>query len=116
MKKMMVPSLLISLAIWSSGCAHNRYPSSSDELKFALYAVDKGMWREAKFRFENLVKANPNNALAHNNLAVALEALGLFQEAEAEYVRAINLDQNNDYIKENFRNVKKILKEKVVQN
>jgi Flp pilus assembly protein TadD len=116
MKQLMIPSLLIGLVIWHSGCALNRYPSSADELKFALFAVDKGMWSEAKFRFENLVKANPNNALAHNNLAVSLEALGLFQEAEAEYIRALNLDPNNDYIKENYRNVIKILKEKVVQH
>lgn len=112
LKKGWLAGVLIGAAIFQGSCVRDHYPTAADELQFALFAASQGLWKEARFRFENLVQRNPNNVQAHNNLAVALEALGLFAEAEAEYVRAINLDPNNDYIKENFRNLRQILKEK----
>ena len=44
----------------------------------------------------------PNNARAHNNLAVALEASGDFAQALAEYKKALELEPNNNYIRRNY--------------
>ena len=49
--------------------ARPRSPSGLDVAR-------KGLWREAAFRFEQAIAKEPNNARAHNNLAVALEADG----------------------------------------
>ena len=39
------------------------------------------LWREAMFRFERAIEINPGDAQAHNNLAVAYEANGDFENA-----------------------------------
>ncbi|MFC1848660.1 tetratricopeptide repeat protein [candidate division CSSED10-310 bacterium] len=111
--------LLCLFVICSSfffACAHGKYPSDEEELKFAIFSAQKGLWQEARFRFENLIEKNPNNAFLHNNLAIALEALRQFKDAEKEYIRARDLDPNNTVILENYNLLKRVLKEKVVQN
>ncbi len=60
------------------------------------------LWREAMFRFRRAVEMNPSNALAHNNLAVAYEANGDFDNASKEYREAIRLDKSNQYIQKNY--------------
>ena len=71
-------------------------------LAFGTNVAQKGLWREAAFRFEQVVAKEPNNARAHNNLAVALEATGDFARALVEYKRALELDPNNNYIRRNY--------------
>ena len=45
---------------------------------------------------------DPDNAYAHNNLGVALESTGKFQEAKAAYSHALELDPGNGRIRENL--------------
>jgi tetratricopeptide (TPR) repeat protein len=60
------------------------------------------LWREAMFRFKRAVEMNPDDAMAHNNLAVAYEANGEFDAALKEYREAIRLDKGNQYIQKNY--------------
>ena len=60
------------------------------------------LWREAMFRFKRAVEMNPEDAMAHNNLAVAYEANGDFDSALKEYREAIRLDKSNQYIQKNY--------------
>jgi Tfp pilus assembly protein PilF len=60
------------------------------------------LWREAMFRFQRAVEIEPENAMAHNNLAVALEATGDFDGAAKEYREALRLDRSNQYIQKNY--------------
>ncbi|MBN2382762.1 tetratricopeptide repeat protein [bacterium] len=96
-----------------TGCAHVKTPTYHQELEYGIDSAQAGLWKEARFRFQNLVIKNPSDPIPHNNLAVALEALGLFEEAETEYVRALELDPNNAVTHENYERLKLILKEKV---
>ena len=61
-----------------------------------------GVWREARFRFERVVAREPNNARAHNNLAVSLEAGGDFAGAFDEYKKAVALDSADKSIHQNY--------------
>jgi tetratricopeptide (TPR) repeat protein len=60
------------------------------------------LWREALFRFKRAVQIKPDDANAHNNLAVAYEANGDFESAAKEYREAMRLDKSNQYIQKNY--------------
>ncbi len=64
------------------------------------------MWKEAAYRWKRVVELNPNDYKAHNNLAIAYEALGEYQKAEKEYRLALNLSHNNDFIRSNYEKFK----------
>lgn len=110
--KIVMLSLGLLLVI---SCAHTKYPTFDQELDFALFAAKRGLWEEARFRFENLLRMQPDNAQIHNNLAVAYEALKNYEKAEQEYIRALKLAPDNEVIKKNYQQLTQILKEKVVE-
>jgi Flp pilus assembly protein TadD len=60
------------------------------------------LWREAMFRFRRATQIEPDNAMAHNNLAVAYEATGDFDAAAKEYREALRLDRSNEHIQKNY--------------
>ncbi|HEY1251739.1 MAG TPA: tetratricopeptide repeat protein [Thermoanaerobaculia bacterium] len=82
--------------------SYSHTEKASTQLAFGTNVAKKGLWREAAFRYEQAAAREPNNARAHNNLAVALEANGDFARALAEYKRALELEPNNNYIRRNY--------------
>lgn len=72
-------------------------------LAFAAEMARAGSWHEASFRWKNVLANDPENAHLHNNLAVAAEALGKWDEAASHYGRALELESNNFHIQENRR-------------
>src|SRR2546426_352507 len=62
-----------------------RRDNFKQEMRFGAEAAQRGLWREAAFRWEKILKNDPDNARAHNNLAVAYESLGQFDRARKEY-------------------------------
>src|SRR5258706_9721385 len=74
----------------------------STQTDFGVNMARQNLWREAMFRFQRAVQMNPQNAMAHNNLAVAYEANGDFENARKEYLEALRLDRSNDYVKKNY--------------
>jgi Flp pilus assembly protein TadD len=90
-------SLLLVLAAPVSGAA-----SSQQELSFGIEVAQKGLWREALFRFERAALLDPDNASALNNLAVAYEQAGKFDEARETYEQALKLRPNDIYIQQNY--------------
>ena len=100
-RKYFYTGFLIFLTILAlSGCAR-KY--SVDQINFGVEAAKRNLWEEAIFRWKKVVKAEPNNASAHNNLAVAYEKKGLFLEAEKEYKIAIQLKPKDDFIQSNYK-------------
>ena len=83
------------------GCSASRL---SDQIKFGVWASEKNLWDEAIFRWKKALDANPDSVAAHNNLAVAYEKKGLFQDALKEYETALKLDPDNSHVKLNYTN------------
>jgi Flp pilus assembly protein TadD len=77
-------------------------PHASQELAFGIEAAQKGLWNEARFRFERAVALDPNNAKALNDLAVAYEHMGEFEKARQSYEKALELRPRDAYIQQNF--------------
>ena len=76
--------------------------SSEDEVQFGIEAARRGLWTEARFRFEKAVTLSPDNADALNNLAVSLEQQGAFDRAREAYEKALKLKPDSVYIQQNF--------------
>jgi Tfp pilus assembly protein PilF len=98
------PAAFVLLA-WTAaiGCAgYSHTEKAKSQIAFGSEVARKGLWREASFRFEQAIAKEPNNARAHNNLAVALEATGEYARALAEYKRALELDPKDTYIRRNY--------------
>jgi Flp pilus assembly protein TadD len=75
---------------------------SSDETSFGIQVARRGLWNEARFRFEKAVAQAPEDAHALNNLAVALEQQGAFDKAREAYEKALKLEPGNVYIQQNY--------------
>ena len=96
-----MPRLLLLLTVLLAAPAFARASTSEDEVRFGIDVARRGLWREARFRFEKAVQQDPDNAAALNNLAIALEQEGEFEKARAAYERALKLD-NSLYIQQNY--------------
>jgi len=70
--------------------------------QFGVRMAKMNLWREAMFRFKRAIEMDPDDAMAHNNLAVAYEANGDFDNAAREYREALRLDRSNSYIQKNY--------------
>ena len=75
---------------------------SKQEVEFGIEVARKGLWQEARFRFEKAVVADPANAEALNDLAITFEQQGEFDKARDSYVKALKLRPGSIYIQQNF--------------
>jgi Flp pilus assembly protein TadD len=73
-----------------------------DEVEFGIVAAQRGLWNEATFRFERAIALDPEYAEAFNDLAVAYEQTGRFDDAERMYQRALALDRGDSDIRTNY--------------
>jgi Flp pilus assembly protein TadD len=96
--------LWLAGALLLGGCATGRSkePTPAKELRYGARMARLGYWQEARFRFQQAVTKEPNNARAHNDLAVALEANGDFPAAFEEYKKAVSLDSSDKSIHQNY--------------
>lgn len=99
--KLKIVGFSLSLAVLLAGCGGPAY--QKNQLQFGIEAAQHGLWNEAIFRWEKVIAAEPNSAAAYNNLAVAYEKLGRFEEAEKAYQRALALAPEHEHIQANFK-------------
>jgi Tfp pilus assembly protein PilF len=79
------------------------------QIRFGIWAAENELWDEAIFRWKKVLDQDPRSAAAHNNLAVAYEKKGLWDEARKEYETALKLAPENPWVKLNFKNFKENL-------
>jgi len=106
--KLLRVACLIPLTLLLSGAA--RREGSKGEMRFGAEAAERGLWREAVFRWERVLKNDPDNPRLHNNLAVAYESLGQFDQARKEYEAARRLDPDSKEIRNNFESFRALCK------
>jgi tetratricopeptide (TPR) repeat protein len=78
-------------------------PRIKDQVEFGVWAAENELWEEAIFRWKKVLARDPQSLAAHNNLAVAYEKKGLWEEARKEYEAALKLAPDNSWVKRNFR-------------
>lgn len=102
MRRAFVTSSLILLVVLAVACGSSNPADAGTQKDFGVRMARMNLWREAMFRFKRAVEINPEDAMAHNNLAVAYEANGEFEKAGDEYKTAIRLDKSNAHIQKNY--------------
>ena len=73
-----------------------------DQLAFGAEMAGRGLWSEALFRFRQAEKEHPDDPRILNNIAVSLEALGLYEEALDAYRVAVEQAPSLDTAKRNY--------------
>ena len=82
--------------------------AAKEQVEFGIKVAQTGLWREAQYRWERAVDLDPTYAEAWNNLAIAYEHAGKFDEARKAYETAIKLDPKNTMIRQNYDLFKEI--------
>src|SRR3990172_3982050 len=78
------------------------------QVEFGIAVAQRGLWREAIYRWLRAVEIDPGYAAAHNNLGIAYEHEGELGKARAAYEKAIELEPSNSFIKQNYELFKEI--------
>ena len=81
---------------------------AKEQVEFGIKVAQNGLWREAQYRWERAVQLDPTYAQAWNNLAIAYEHAGRFDDARKAYETAIKLDPKNVMIRQNYDLFKEI--------
>lgn len=104
MKRSFTASMItVVLVVAIAACGSSGDLSRAEtQRQFGVRMARMNLWREAMFRFKRAVEIEPANAMAHNNLAVAYEANGDFDNAAKEYREALKLDRGNQHIQKNY--------------
>jgi Tfp pilus assembly protein PilF len=104
MKRPFIPLLLVLFASFScAACARSLVTAP---LNAGVVAAGEERWDEAVRYWKTALEQDPESAAAHNNLAVACEKRGAFEEAGREYEAALRLDPGNALIKANYESFK----------
>jgi Flp pilus assembly protein TadD len=82
--------------------------AAKQQVEFGIKVAQTGLWREALYRWERAVQLDPTYAEAWNNLAIAFEHAGRFDDARKAYETAIKLDPKNAMIQQNYDLFKEI--------
>jgi Tfp pilus assembly protein PilF len=108
MRKILSSAVLVLALCVPPALAANPRNEAKALVQFGIEVAQKGLWKEAMYRWERAVEMDPTYAAAFNNLAVAYEHEGLFEKARKAYDTAISLDPKSASIRQNYEFFKEI--------
>src|ERR1044071_6064526 len=97
----------LTLAAAAPSFADARKDAKS-QVDFGINVAQRGLWREAIYRWEKATQIDPTYAAAFNDLAIAYEHEGQLDKARKAYERALELDPNNAQVRQNYELFKEI--------
>ena len=100
-------ALFVALASASTAWADAR-GQAKEQVEFGIQVAQRGLWKEAIYRWERAAQIDPTYAAAFNNLAVAYEHEGQLAKARDAYEKALALDPNNALVRQNYDLFKEI--------
>ena len=93
---------VLLLGVVSTPVSADERDDAKAQVKFGIRVAQLGLWREALAHWERAVKLDPTYAPAYNNLAIGYEQQGDFEKARTAYQKALELNPNNQYVKQNY--------------
>ena len=78
------------------------------QVEFGISVAQRGLWREAIYRWEKATELDPTYVAAYNDLAIAYEHEGQLDKARKAYEKALELDPNNTQVRQNYELFKEI--------
>ncbi len=107
MRRLTSFSVVILLAASTLAHAQDR-DKSREQIEFGIKVAQIGLWNEALYRWEKATQLDPTYAAAWNNLAIAYEHEGKFDDAKKAYEKALQLEPKNLMIRQNYDLFKEI--------
>jgi Tfp pilus assembly protein PilF len=110
MRRLILASVVVfiaGLAAPAVARADNR-GKSKEQVEFGIQVAQNGLWNEALYRWQKAVELDPTYAAAWNNLAIAYEHEGKFEQAKKAYEKALELEPKNLAIRQNYDLFKEI--------
>src|ERR687892_2486137 len=102
-----VAALLLSLFVAGPASADQR-SDAKEQVEFGIQVAQRGLWREAIYRWERATQLDPTYAAAFNNLAVAYEHEGQLAKAREAYEKALAIEPENALVRQNYDLFKEI--------
>lgn len=102
------PVVALLVAFAAVPLAADAREDAKKQVEFGISVAQRGLWREAIYRWERATQIDPTYAAAHNNLAIAYEHEGDLPKARAAYEKALELEPDNVLIKQNYELFKEI--------
>jgi type IV pilus assembly protein PilF len=99
---------LVAVVAVSAPQAADARKEAKAQVEFGVSVAQRGLWREAIYRWEKATEIDPTYAAAFNDLAIAYEHEGHLDRARKAYEKALALDPNNTQIQQNFELFKEI--------
>ena len=81
---------------------------AKSQVEFGINVAQRGLWREAIYRWEKATQLDPTYVAAYNDLAIGYEHEGQLDKARKAYEKALALDPNNSQIRQNYELFKEI--------
>ena len=107
MRRLISFSVVFLLAAASAAHAQDR-GKSKEQIEFGIKVAQLNLWNEAMYRWQKATELDPTYAAAWNNLAIAYEHEGRFEDAKKAYEKALQLDPKNLMIRQNYDLFKEI--------
>jgi Tfp pilus assembly protein PilF len=107
---MLFRALIVAVALAGSASAAyaDARSDAKQQVEFGIKVAQNGLWKEAAYRWKKAVELDPTYAAAWNNLAIAYEQQGDFDNAQEAYEKAVSLDPDNLMIRQNYDLFKEI--------
>ena len=103
-----VASAALLLALGAGPAFADKRSDAKAQVAFGISVAQRGLWKEATYRWQKAVEIDPTYAAAWNNLAIAYEHEGRFDDARHAYDKAVALDPDNLLIRQNYDLFKEI--------
>src|ERR1700682_4278490 len=103
-----LPVLALIATLSASPAAADARGDAKSQDAFGINVAQRGLWREAIYRWEKAVELDPSYAAAFNDLAIAYERAGQLDKARRAYDKALELEPNNSQIRQNYELFKEI--------
>src|SRR4028119_1888461 len=101
MSARVVAVVLLCLGSFVAPAAADQRGDAKEQVEFGIQVAQRGLWREATYRWERATQLDPTYAAAFNNLAIAYEQEGQLDRARGAYEKAVALEPDNAMIKQN---------------
>lgn len=100
--------ILLTVALWTTPVLADARGDAKAQVDFGIKVAQRGLWREAIYRWKRASQLDPTYAAAFNNLAIGYEHEGKLDQARDAYEKALAVEPDNVLIRQNYDLFKEI--------